>query len=283
MLMKRKWFAIFCLLTLPLTSVNAQEDMGEGSAWYVGGSVGMHYGSMKFSDLNKDRFPSSKGMISPEYSLFVQGEFGNQRHFVVRPQLSFVTRGGKLTEVNKYDGYKDPTVDDVSYQVKAHYADLRIPILYQFGNADNGVRPYIGVTPILGFPIGGNIRLQEDYTNFTYVGHQVDLNKSNFASTYFAVAPTIGFRFNIPGGLFIGLEASYQIGLSDTYGSDEKEGKAVDVLNGTKMKFDGTRKLSGLELQLTLGIPLGGFQQSKPEVAPEVKNPRRRGFNRTRL
>lgn len=271
----RKYLVIILFAMMSWVSsqkAQAQIDLGYSSNWYVGMGLGVHQNSMKFSELDDERFPSSKGLTSPVYSVFLQGEFGTQHQFVIRPQLSFLTRGGKLTEIEKYGKYSDTSVEDIFYGLKANYVDFRLPLIYQLGKAISGVRPYIGVTPIVAFPTSGKIRLQEDFNDFSYMGYHVDLNKSNIASTYLAVAPTVGVRFNFCTGrqaqnvLFVGLEASYEIGLSDTYGADEKDGKAIDVLNGSKFKFDGNRKFSGFEIHATLGIPFSAFKRSKAPV-----------------
>lgn len=253
----------------------AQNDPGYSDSWYIGGGVGANYSMMRFSDLNKDRFPSKEGMLSPLYSVFVQGEFGAQHNFVVRPQLSFLWRGGKLTEIDKFDAYPKG-VEDINYRVKSYYLDVRLPLLYQFGKASCGVRPYLGVTPIAGFSLGGDIRLHEENTDFSVAGYEVDLNKSNFNSVYLAVAPTIGVRFNFRTGrkaqnvCFVNLEASYEIGLTDTYGSKEKDGEAFDVVSGSNYAFDGTRKFSGFNVQAMVGIPFSAFKRCKEEAPRET-------------
>jgi len=264
---------LLCLFFLISTIAHAQDGTTISSnGWYVGAGVGLHYGGMSFSDLDDKRFPTHKWMSSPAFSLFLQKEFGGKMQFAIRPELSFLKRGGSIQDIERYKGYANPNIDDVFYKVKAHYLDIRVPLLYQFGGLNSSVRPYLGITPILGIPIGGNIRLQEDYKDMSYVGYKVDLNQSNFSSTYFAIAPTVGVRFNFHTGkyaqnqLFVGLEASYEIGLSDTYGSDEKDGKAIDVVNGSKFKFDGSRKFSGLEFKLTIGIPFSAFKRSQPVI-----------------
>ncbi|MCH5303126.1 MAG: OmpA family protein [Prevotella sp.] len=270
--MKRK-IRFVCLMLLFLvlggtSNCYAQNDAGYSDDWYVGVGGGFNFNFMKFSDLDKERFPASKTLSSPVFSIFLQKEFGTEHNIVLRPQLSFLKRGGKLTEIDKLNGYADPTVVDLNYRLKAHFADFRLPILYQFGKAASGVRPYLGVTPVVGFPIGGNIRLQEEWDDFSIAGYQVDLNKKNFSSTYFAVAPTIGLRFNFRTGrqaqnvLFVNLEATYEIGLTDTYGSDEKDGNALDVVSGANYPFEGTRKFSGFGMQATIGIPFSAFKRS---------------------
>lgn len=274
---------LFCLCFLISTVAHAQDgSVISNNSWYFGAGVGLHYGGMSFSDLDKKRFPTHKWMSSPAFSIFIQKEFGGKGQFAIRPELSFLKRGGSIQDIERYDGYSNSNIEDLFYKVKAHYVDVRVPLLYQFGESNSSVRPYLGVTPILGIPMGGNIRLQDDYKDMSYVGYKVDLNRSNISSMNFAIAPTIGVRFNFHTGkyaqnqLFVGFEASYEIGLSDTYGSDEKDGKAIDVVNGSKFKFDGSRKFSGFELKMTVGIPFSVFRRSQPIVKKSTYVPPRR-------
>ena len=250
--MKLTKHLLLCMMVFSAIRVSAQTE----DTWYVGGGIGVHSGKMAFSDLSSDRYSQNVGSLSAVYSVFAQRDFGKRQNIMVRPQLSYLSRGGKLTGFEKHGGYSNPNLEDVFYQVNAKFADLRCAVAFLLGNAGGGIRPYVGVTPILGIPVGGSIKIQEDYSNFRYSGYQVNLNKSNFASYYFAVAPTVGFRYALDQ-LYIGLEASYQIGLTDTYSSVEKKGNADDVYRGASYKFDGTRKMNGLEVQLTLAIPFG--------------------------
>lgn len=256
--------------------VNAQSITGYSDDWYVGVGAGLNFSMMNFSDLDKDRFPKSQGKLSPVYSVFLQKEFGRQHSFVVRPQLTYLLRGGKLTDIDRYNGYSNTNIKDISYSLNSHFLDVRLPLLYQFGGANSGVRPYFGVTPLVGFSTGGDIRLQNEYKDFVITGYEVDLNNSNFSSTYFAVAPTLGLRFDFRTGrhaqnvLFVNLEATFEISLSDTYGSKEKDGKAIDVVNNSHFKFDGTRKFSGPGFQVMVGIPFSAFKRSKTETSTYV-------------
>ena len=184
------------LFSLPAA---AQENSRRGSNWYVGAGAGYNYSTMRFSNLDEKKFPTKEGMSSPVYSFFVQGEFGANRNYVVRPQLSFVSRGGKLTEIGKYDGYTGKT-RDVFYKLRSKYLDVRIPVLYQFLDAGSAFRPYAGIAATMGFALGGKARLQEDCKDNSYSGYQVDLSSKNFSSTYFALAPTVGMRFNFHTG-----------------------------------------------------------------------------------
>ncbi len=263
--------SIVLLMTIPV-EISAQEEAKKRMDWYFGVGTGFHYSTLRFSNLDSKKFPTKKGMFSPVYSLFVQGEFGQNRNFVFRPQISFLSRGGKLTEIGKYDGYANSQKTDEFYQLKSKYVDFKIPLLYQFGTTSNVLRPYAGISAIFGFATGGYARLQEDFNDNSYSGYEVKLSGKNFKSTYFALAPTIGLRYNFHTGrkaqhiLFAAIELSYEFGLSDTYSSDEKSGKSIDVVRKTGTKIDGTRKFSGWDFQVTLGIPFSIFSRSVEPV-----------------
>ena len=71
--------------------------------------------------------------------------------------------------------------------------------------------------------------MQEDFANGEYVGYGLDLSKANMASMYFAGMVGIGakYQFKAWGNtFFFGVDASYELGFTDTYGGKEKDGKA---------------------------------------------------------
>ena len=259
------------VLLKPSMPAAAQETTGAsrtGTDWYLGVGTGYHYSAMRFSNLDSQKYPTKKGLSCQPYSIFAQIEFGSEHHYAFRPQLMFLTRGGTLTEIGKFDHYTEPKLDDVFYKLKARYLDIRIPVLYQFGRHNSTIRPYVGITTIAGLSIDGHARLQQDYNDNSYDGYKVNLSSKNYNNTYFAVAPTAGVRFNFHVGrqaqrmFFASIETSYEIGLTDTYGKEEKDGKITDVVKRKKVFVSGNRKFSGFEIQALLGIPLSIFKHS---------------------
>ena len=79
--------AACCLLP---TSLAAQEETED--RWYWGVAGGFRTSHMRFSDIDENYFPTNKNLNGGVFSLFVQGEFGRQRQFGIRPQLSFLKR-----------------------------------------------------------------------------------------------------------------------------------------------------------------------------------------------
>lgn len=252
------------------------QQQPEGSRWYWGIAGGLHSSRMSFSDINESYFPTNKNLNGGIFSVFVQGEFGKQRQFAIRPQLSFLNRGGKLTEIDKdnYEIYADGTTD-IYYKLKAHYLDVRIPLIYNFGKASSKVRPYVFVAPVLGIATGGNITLQKEYENSYYEGYNLEASEANLAKAYFSGQVGAGLKFAVPVAskhVYLGLEASYQMGITDTYGSKEKDGEANDIAQifNNNYKIRGTRKLSGFELQAVLSVPFDIFKRKAKEApAPQ--------------
>lgn len=267
--MKSKKFFITLLLSCGLLSHGLMAQEETGSKWYWGVAGGVHSSRMSFSDIDKEYFPTNKNRYSGVASLFLQGEFGRQKQFGIRPQVSILNRGGKLTEI--YNSGYGTTTEDINYTLKANYLDVRVPLIYNFGKASSSVRPYVFVAPVVGFVIGGNIKLQEDFTDQSYLGYDLDVSDANMASTYVAGQAGVGLKFALPVGdrrCYLGIEASYELGLTDTYGSKEKDGEAYDVaqLFTSNYQINGTRKLSGFEVQAVLSIPFG--KEKKKTVQP---------------
>ena len=254
--------------------------------------AGFHTSFMRYSDLDEDYFPTKKNLNSGMFSLFVQREFGQKHNFAIRPELAYTKRGGRLTEIgmNLENLYEDEGIKDIRYRLKSHYLDIRVPLIYQFGKASSAIRPYVYVAPILGFSLGGNISMEQQYYQFEgtdggnlvqrgddvydYAGMHMDLTKSNMSAVYFAAAVGAGLKWQFNVGrhtCFLGAEAMYEHGFTDTYGNDNKAKNKHSDLVGLGDKVNGTRKFSGVELKVTLGIPFSVF--SKPAPAPVVVVP----------
>ena len=275
----RKFLTFLCLFTLITIKANAQEEPYKECKWYIGVGGGVRFGSMTFSNLDKDVFPNEKGMTNGLFSVFVERNFGKEGNFGLRPTLTFLNRGGKLTGIystKEFDNYYESEgIEDVSYKLKAHYFDIRVPIFYQFGTYSSRIRPYVYVAPIVGFSTGGKINVEQRFLSGNYAGYEMDLNKANMASTYFAGSIGVGakWNFNVVGqNLYLALDASYEIGFNNTYGKKEKNGEAIvqkDLFYNV-YKINGTRKFSGFELMMTIGIPLGKKKSRPAYVAPVV-------------
>ncbi len=247
-------------------AASAQEAYFDGAPnWYVGLTEGYKATFPHFSDIDKDYYPNTTSLSSGVYGLFVQGEFGQYRQLAIRPEILFTRRGGGLKNIgSNLRDYAAEGIDDVTYKIRSGYFDVRVPLIYNFGDPSWSIRPYVYVAPVLGFATGGKIRLQELTLDSELSGYEVDINEANYASTYFAGALAVGARYHFPlasSVAFAGLELMYEHGFTDTYGSKEKQGDAVNVnpMFPVNAIADGTRKYNGVEVKLTLGIPFDVF------------------------
>ena len=253
-----------------------QEKISKGD-WYVGVGGGFHTNFMRYSDLDEDYYPDSKNLNSGVFNVFFQYEFGNKRQFAIRPEIAFLRRGGKLVNIrsNEPDFYELEGIEDIHYTLKSRYVDIRVPLIYNFLDADSKIRPYVYIAPALGFATKGTIRMQEDYVDGSYYGYGMDLSKANMAGVYFSGSIGVGakYQFEIAGNtFFVGLEADYELGFTDTYGGKEKDGEAMvnpDLVeigwSKPSYELEGTRKFSGIEIKATLGVPFSVF---KKKAAP---------------
>lgn len=269
--------AAVAIALIPQTA--AAQDL---ASWQFGFTEGYRYGMMSFSELSSPKhYDKNNGLSAPVASLWIQKEFGSERHFAVRPEVAYTRRGGTLTDfiVNK--------TTPMDYRLRADYIDARLSLIWNFGRADARLRPYVMVTPLAGFVADGTVGMElaqldaKGEPTGLYSGYRTDLSDANMSKTYLAVAPGAGVKWQFHVGsqaqhLFtFGIEACYEIGLTDTYGSKEKDGVANDVLGRAHYNIAGSRKLSGFEVKAVLGIPFTVFKKTRrssyvaPQPAPE--------------
>lgn len=251
-------------------SVQAQETT-QKPHWYVGLMGGYRLGGASISELDKEIYPDAEGKNSGLFSVFVQYEWGRERQFAVRPELTFLSRGLKLPGIGK-----DLVTEDITYSLKSKYVDLRVPIIWNIGKYDWVVRPYIYAAPIFGFSTGGYINLNSDLKNGYYKGYSMDLTDANMASTYFAASVGAGVKYGIcinGSKCYLGLEANYEFGLSNTYSKKEKDGEAIveSGLLTSIYQIDGSRKFNGLELRASFSVPFSIFKKKAPKPVPVVE------------
>lgn len=258
----------------------AQQDEEPKTAWYIGVGGGFNWSSLHYSpSLDSEFYPESNNRRSATFSVFAECDFGPQRAIAIRPQLSWLNRGGELTNIGKntlWTGMPDPAypadpfTEDIKYGLKVNCFDVRIPVMYQFGNLSWKLRPYVYVAPELAFTTGGYTKLVESMSDDTFAGVRYDANKANMSSVMFNAACGIGLKYEVKDAFFVGIEAGYSFGLTDTYGKGEKDGDCVAVtLLPNPGYVDGSRHMNSWQLQLNLGIPFSAFKK-KPAPQPVV-------------
>lgn len=262
--------AVLAVFSSLVVSAQVTEDKPH---WYFGLGGGYRFGGASISNLDKDIFPDAKGKDSGLFSLFVQYEWGQERQFGIRPEFTFLSRGVQLQGIGK-----NLINNNVTYSLNSKYFDFRLPIIWNIGKYDWNLRPYLYVSPVMGFSTGGDINLNNDYNNGYYDGYSIDLTDANMASSYFAGIIGAGLKYgiNINGSkCYLGVEADYEFGLSNTYSKKERNGEVIieSGLLTPVYKIDGSRKFNGLELRASFSIPFSIFKKKEPKPVPVVVEP----------
>lgn len=293
-MLKKLIISLLCVSSGVFTMVGQENMAPVKNNWYFGLGGGINSSSMEISKLDKKYYPDSRSNLSGVFSVFFEYDFGPKNCIALRPQLSFLTRGGGIDNIakgfNEYylpdeDFPDDPYLSNIGYRVKATYMDVRLPIIFQFGKYSSKFRPYVYVAPIFGVTTSGYVAAFSEYTNHAFEGYKYDVSKANMSTTYFAAAAGVGlkYQFKISNSLFfLGVDFNYQLGLSNTFGNGERKGKLESALllrpddDFSTGKVEGSRRFSCMEVQATLGIPFSIFKKSKPVptiVIPEATRP----------
>ncbi len=271
--------ALFLALNLSAQETAVENNEVEPSTWSVGFFFGPRMNFMNFNNLSDD-ISCAKSMRGGEvFSLFAYREFKDGK-FGIRPQISLVNRGAKLT------GIESKYWENADYTVKAKYLDLRMPVIMNLGTPKEltfgSLQPYIYLTPILGTVRGGEISLEEklDFDEEP-MALTMDVSKANMSAWYLGAGLGAGlqYKFQILGeNCYAGAELMFDYGISNTYGKKEKDGKSTDVgylVNYTNYPISGKRNFSGLEIAFTACVPISLFKhkRQKPELPPIVEQP----------
>lgn len=277
MLFARK-MKVLLLLAASLTAFNASADEEIESSFYVGVGGGYHLSGMYVSHLDKGMFPKNKWQGSGLFDLFLQYEFGPRKQYGVRLEVDWLKRGGLLTNIYNTSDYgqlyQTEGLSDVSYKLRARYTDLRLPLIYQFGEARSTLRPYVYLAPMVCFATGGKISTRADFKDGSYAGNSLKITNANMKNAYFGGAIGVGLKYdlNLCGHPFyLGVEANYQMGFTDTYSSKEKSGNAVvkDDIFHYAYDVTGTRRFNGFEIKGSISIPLSVFCKKKERTVVE--------------
>lgn len=274
--MKKLILPVIALMSA-MTSTAQDYETSAADSWRFGVTAGYHGSWLNYTNLDKNLFPENKQIGSGVFSFFIEKEFGPEGNFAIRPEIALLRRGGNLNHILDYDSYyMDNGLADISYRIKAGYADLRLPLIWRMGNSASALRPYLFVVPVLGFCTGGNINYHTEYvpgSDPSYDGVRLDVTKANMSQTYFAGAVGAGvnwyFQVNDSHRFFFGLEADYEHGFTNTYGHDNSAAIKIPVGSSDGM-VEGKRRYRGFEVRLTFGVPFTVFSNGGRHVNEDV-------------
>ena len=230
--------------------------------WSVGISGGYHNNIMRFSELNKDSYDDRGFLHSGLFAVFAEYDINGV--VSVRPEVAFLKRGGEQS-ISRVSQIKSGL-----YSLKSGYFDFRIPVLYNFTLNSSLLKPYAYATPVLGFSTGGNLHMSAQKYCGEEIEYDMELSNGNIASAYLAFALGGGVKYPISfmgHTCYVGVEAGYELGLTDTYSKVEKSGEATNknAASGTPV---GTRKYSGMEVKVSVQVPLNIFKKKKSPERP---------------
>ncbi len=235
----------------------AQDSLALQDRFTVGVKTGFAFPHLRYSNPDMDVY-DYQAYCRGSFTLFTNIDIW--KGLSVRPELTFIGRGGKLEYL-----------DVIDYKLKATYFDMRVPVIWTFLK-DYWVQPYLTIAPNLDFALGGEIKYKDDYGLCS-----TKLSKGNFRPVDFSFFFGAGTQFivDIKTWKFnLGVELGYNLGLVNTFSKKEMSGRA-NILNDIyEEKVIGTRKNGAVELSFFAGIPLSNFTshkiQKKPQPTPEL-------------
>ena len=275
------------LLTILLLSVcaigasaqrggSSKKEAAQSNVWSIGVGGGARVNFMKITRLSAELDADPVSRCGCVFSAFVCRDFLDG-FLSVRPQVSYASRGGMYfcSESKGWTISKD-------YEVRIRYIDFRMPLILNLVGSSSRSRivPYVYVSPIFGETVGGKISLDGSVL-FGAVRHdKLRVSKANVAQHYFAVGAGAGakYKFEINRKeFFLGFEALYDFGFTNTYGKNERDGKSIDVghlVDYENAPLKGKRSFSGVEMQVYFGVPFGTIhpKKVKPQTTRSVRN-----------
>jgi hypothetical protein len=184
--------------------------------------------------------------ITPMGGLFVDIPIGNV--FVVAPEFDYVERGTDIT-------YEHVSGMQVHYNLAVKFVDFRLPLEFRIPIKPY-LQPYATIGAGAGMRLGGKIHM--DRTDPAPLDATIDVGDANFTKIYAGAFAGIGIRSLVSIGNFdmlFKLSATYHHGFLDTYTKVERE-EAVPAVNVNAYNISGSRLPQGLEVCLSIGIPL---------------------------
>lgn len=198
-----------------------------------------------FKNSYLNRLPQAT-TITPVGGVFVDIPLGNI--VALAPEFDYVTRGTDIT-------YEHNSGAMVHYALSVNYVDFRIPLEFRVPIRPY-LQPYLTIGGEGGMRLGGKIHI--DRTSPVVFDETIDVGDANMTKIHAGAFGGLGIRSLVSIGnfdLLLKLSATYHQGFIDTYTKAEKE-ESVQAINVNAYKISGNRLPRGLEVSLSIGIPL---------------------------
>ncbi|MCR5659625.1 MAG: PorT family protein [Bacteroidales bacterium] len=207
---------------------------------------------MYFKNAYLSRLPQAY-QFKPTGGVFVDIPFNEI--VALAPEFDYVQRGTDIA-------YEHLSGTQVHYIMDVTYVDFRLPLEFRLPIKPY-LQPFAQVGAEGGRRMGGTIHI--DRTQPVTLDATIDVGDANMTKIHAGVFGGVGIRslLNVGyTGILLKLTASYHQGVLDTYTSSEME-ESVPAVNVNAYQITGSRLPQGLEVCLSIGIPL----KAKPDDA----------------
>lgn len=167
---------------------------------------------------------------------------------VVAPEFDYVQRGTDIT-------YMHNSGMQVHYSLAVSFVDFRLPFEFRIPIKPY-LQPYAALGAGAGMRLGGTIHMDRDAP--APLDATIEVGDANFAKVYAGAFAGLGVRSIVTIGgfdLLLKLSATYHQGFIDTFTKAEQD-ETVTVVNVNAYNLLGSRLPQGLEVCLSIGIPL---------------------------
>lgn len=236
--------SVFIVLIFTLFSVCAVAQTDNTVSIGIKGGVNMP----RMTYLNNQylsKLPQAT-QFTPMGGVFVDIPLGSI--VALAPEVDYVQRGTDIT-------YEHVSGLQVHYNLNVSFVDLRIPLEIRIPIKPY-LQPYLTVGAEAGMRLGGKIHM--DRTEPARLDTTINVGDVNFTKFHAGAFGGVGIRSLVSIGNFdmlFKLSATYHHGFLDTYTEAERD-EAVQAVNVNAYNISGSRLPQGLEICLSIGIPL---------------------------
>lgn len=217
-------------------SINSQLS-GSGK-WYVSPTLGVNFSTFRYSDQVLQEYDNS---IFPRLLSGLEFQYNIDDLWGIHPGIYYLGRGQKIE-------------DDFNYTYKSRYIDFRFPVSFKFFWMDNpDISLFAKAGPYLGICNGGKIMYDQS---------ELYLSEANASKSDIGINLGIGFETKLSQKARIAMNICYALGFIDTYSDEEQSGNSVAV-NAFSYNLDGNRKNRGIEVCVSVLVPLKGMFAKK--------------------
>ena len=236
--------SVFLVLVFSLIAMGAMAQKDKYVSIGIKGGVNMPR-MMYFNNTYLSRLPQA-WKFTPTGGLFVDipvGEF-----LAIAPEADYVERGTDITYIHNSGA-------EIHYALSVRYADLRLPVEFRIP-IEPYLQPFVTLGAEGGMRLGGSIHM--DRTNPIPLDATIEVGDVNMTLFHVGAFAGAGLRSLVSIGdfdLLLKLTATYHQGFLDTYTKEEKE-ESIHAVNVNAYKITGSRLPQGIEVCLSIGIPL---------------------------